>query len=302
MVSALPSIVKTQTPDEQSQKKAGWGQTISQALPFTGLIGGSLAGMGTNFWNNTSLFSKFIKPGNSEGIGSQISQYIWGTNTGTPFQSTSLPDFNIYGRPVLETINTFKQEEIKVNAFVIPFLPIIADVAATTIDKTYHGGMRAGWEEFKSRCVNMPGKKLLTPIIMWKMGVVARDYARSALSSKDSTSILYNFNPSGHVITKTATSIALYHAMETVNSEASKAQKVTAIALATGIVATDAVMMYNTGASFHSAAEMVAGAAITMAIYPIADLLSTGVVWTANQVGSLAAGVFSSLTGSSKEV
>jgi hypothetical protein len=212
-----------------------------------------------NVWNNASFFAKCIK---------------------TQAISACFNPFGPY--KILENINHLKQAEIKTFPFAIPYTPLMTDIAATTLSKAYNQGPRAGLSELANRVSKLPVRELLAPVIASTIGVMARPYVGLALSSSDPSSLFYQFNPSGHMIAKLASALALYESVEAVKGdveirEGSKARLALVALQVMAVIATDAVMMYSTGAVHHSGAELVAGSLIFAAAYPLASLASAGI-------------------------
>jgi hypothetical protein len=264
------------------------------SLSFAGLIGGSIVGIGVNVWNNASLFSKSIT-GTTD---SATTKDEAAADNGRSFHPPAQYDCSILGTKVFEKLNKLKQAEIKTFAFATPYAPLVTNIATTVFSTMYTRGTTAGLSELVTRVGMLPVKKLLAPMIASTIGVMARPYIGRAFRSDDPNSLLYRFNPSGHMIAKLSSALALYTALEATMGQEDDDEsmlKMTLIALqVVSVVATDALMMFYTGAIHHSAAELATGGLIFAGSYQLANLVSEGFCRSAVSV----AGQVSQLVGS----
>jgi hypothetical protein len=211
------------------------GKSFNKYLPFAGVFAGSLTGMVANYLTTNSYFGKLKGQCNIKLDGS-----------------------------FFNTINNFKQKEIKYFSLITPFVPLIGKVAYTTYLQKHKITKITDLTHVISQEVKqVSSTEVLSSASLIAVTMLTNSmllYSRNQLYQNDY--YLKNFDPSGHVMLKTALAIALSASMDAIFKTAHPQQALLSTLFASVIAASDAVLMYNTSACHHSVAEVIAGAII----------------------------------------
>lgn len=238
-------------------------RNLNSFLTFAGAIGGSIAGMGTNLWNNASPIAHC--PSKDE-----IGKGRW---MGRGFCENPLLsfDFEIFGQSILSTINYFKQQELNSFPLALPYVPLIIDISLTSFSKAHQKGISSGFNELKHRLTHLPYRKLLAPFIISGISALVTPYFGRFLSDQN-----LDFRPSIPVIHKLSAAMALYASNKAIvehveKSQGSKKRLMLAGIQTAGIAATDALAMFKTAAVDNSVIEMCVGGLIFAGVHEIVN-------------------------------